>query len=262
MKIAKLAASFAMGLAAAMGGSKFARSADLPYPAPIPAPVYAPVFSWTGLYIGGSLGGAWSPGTIADTVTGTTFSNLSSSLVFVGGGQVGVNYQTGYVVLGAEANFNWVANNGYNNNGVVIGGPLGLGDTFTATANNRWITTVTGRLGVTADRVLFYAKAGAGWVGRSDFTVTDLTAGLSVVGSNNRSSTAWTVGAGVEWALPGNWIVRAEYDYIGLNNQSFNVPLSSPVLPGDSLIDNRNIALLTVGVSYLFSWGTPVAPPY
>jgi outer membrane immunogenic protein len=105
------------------------------------------------------------------------------------------------------------------------------------------------------DRVLFYGKGGGAWVGANSFTVTDLTTGASLSGSNSNSSTGWTAGVGLEWAFAGNWTARFEYDYIGLGNRTFVVPLTSPVLAGDTFTANRNVQLVTVGINYLFNWG-------
>ena len=61
-------------------------------------------------------------------------------------------------------------------------------------SNNRWITPLAARFGVTNGPWLFYGKAGGGWVGSDDFTVTNLTTGASITGSNN-SNSGWLVGA-------------------------------------------------------------------
>ena len=233
---------------------QLAPAADLSRPPP-PAPVYAPPpFSWTGFYLGGNLGGAWTQSNVTDAFTGATFSGTSNG-VFVGGGQLGFNYQVSNLVFGVEGNFDWAANSGNNGTGVVIAGPLGLGHSFAASVNDGWITTLTGRLGVAWDRVLLYGKGGGAWVGNSGFTVTDLTSGSSLTGTNSNSTSGWTAGVGLEWAFANNWTTRVEYDYVGLGNRTFVVPATSPVLAGDTFTANRNIQMVTVGLNYLFNWG-------
>ena len=261
MKTKRHAILLAIIAAAGIGGARSTSAADLTRPAP-PAPVYVPPpFTWTAFYIGGNLGGAWAQGNVTDTLTALNFSNGNSNGVFVGGGQAGFNYQINNFVLGAEFDFDLAANNNNATGGVVIAGPLGLGHTFTVGVNNGWINTFTGRLGVAWDRVLLYGKAGGAWVGNGGFTVTDVTSGLSVTGSSNNSNSGWTAGAGVEWAFANNWTVRAEYDYIGLGSRSFTIPATSPVLPGDTFTANRNIQMVTVGINYLFNWGSPSPVP-
>jgi outer membrane immunogenic protein len=244
-------------LLAAMSG--FAAAADLSSPAPAPAPYTKAlppptVFSWTGFYIGGNLGAAWGQGNVTDALTGRTFSGTTNA-VFVGGGQVGFNYQVSSLVFGLEGDFDWAANNNNNGTGVMIPGPLGLGHTFTASLNDGWISTFTARLGVTLnDRVLLYGKGGGAWVGNNGFTVTDVTTGVSLTGGSSNSTTGWTAGAGLEWAFYNNWTARVEYDYVGLGNRTFVVPVTSPVLAGDTFTSNRNVQMVTVGLNYLFNY--------
>jgi outer membrane immunogenic protein len=231
-----------------------ANAADLkPAPAPVytKAPMMAPVFSWTGFYIGGNLGGAWANTAITDSRFGLNFSNGNNG-VFIGGGQVGFNYQVSNVVFGVEGDFDWAANNNNSVTGVV--GPLG--HTFTASANDRWMATVAGRLGYAIDRWLIYVKGGGGWVGANSFTVTDVTTGGSVTAGSNNTISGWLVGGGFEWAFANNWSVRAEYDYFGLSGRSLTVPATFPVLAGDTFTtSNNNIQTATVGINYRFGYG-------
>jgi opacity protein-like surface antigen len=49
---------------------------------------------------------------------------------------------------------------------------------------------------------------------------------------------------------------RAEYDYIGLNNQTFTVASTAPVFASDSInTSNRYIQMVTAGVNYKFGGG-------
>jgi opacity protein-like surface antigen len=68
-------------------------------------------YNWSGFYIGGNLGAAWnSGGSVSDTF-GSTFSRSGQTTKFVGGGQVGVNYEfREAIVIGAEAMFDWLPN--------------------------------------------------------------------------------------------------------------------------------------------------------
>ena len=236
-------------VSALIGASISANAADMAVKAP-PAPAPAPVFTWSGFYIGGNLGAAWGQGNVTDAFTGLTFSGTTNA-VFVGGGQVGFNYQVSSLVFGIEGDFDWTGNNNNNGTGVVVGG-LGLGHTFAASVNNGSIATLTGRLGIAWDRVLFYGKGGGAWLGNNGFTVTDLNTGLSLSGTNSNSTTGWTAGVGLEWAFAYNWTARVEYDFIGLGNRTFVVPATSPVLAGDTFTANGNVQMFTVGLNFLF----------
>jgi outer membrane immunogenic protein len=86
-----------------------AQAADLP-PARAPAVVapvaYAPpVYNWSGFYIGGNLGAGFASSSWSDPFTGAhdTFSKDG----FIGGGQIGANWQINALVLGVEGDFDW-----------------------------------------------------------------------------------------------------------------------------------------------------------
>src|SRR5262249_45584737 len=85
--------------------SMIANAAEIPpYPRPVAPPVYVPPpFTWTGFYIGANLGGAWGQRNLTDTLLGLSLSNVNEKGAFIGGGQLGYNYQFGNVVLGIEA---------------------------------------------------------------------------------------------------------------------------------------------------------------
>jgi outer membrane immunogenic protein len=253
----------ASAVALAAGGQALA--ADLPPPmAPPPrAPaVYyppPPVYNWTGFYVGGNLGAAFANGSYSDTL-GSTFSSTSTTS-FTGGGQVGVNYEfRNGVVIGAEAMFDWLANT---NNTVNVSNIPGAaaGTTAAATLNNRWVTTATGKLGYAWDRVLLYGKGGGAWVGTSNTSATVASPlpvfnGLNVPVSGPDNASGWTAGIGVEWAFSGNWSARAEYDYIGLQNQTYTatgLPLRGGLTNDSVSANNRNIQMVTAGVNYKFS---------
>jgi outer membrane immunogenic protein len=238
-----------------LGLSLSAEAADLPMaPAPPPrAPVFVPPPpSWTGFYIGGNAGAGWNHGNISDSF-GLFSWGANNSTTFVGGGQVGANYQISSVVLGIEGDFDWFANN--NNSGG--GTDLANGSTVQASNNGRWLTTLTGRLGVVGwDNFLFYGKGGGAWVGSNNLTLTNLTSGGSVSLGNSNTNTGWTAGAGVEWMFARNWTARVEYDYVGLSSKSFTVPAAFPAAEVGDVIstNNRNIQMVTFGINYLFNW--------
>ena len=188
MKIRKwlCVATFA---SAALSASGIANAADLGLPpaAPPPIPAYVP-FSWTGFYIGGNLGVAWTQkGNFTDSL-GDVFGAVSQSTLFTGGGQLGANYQINYwLVVGVEADFDWMTDDNNKSNAVFF---PALGSLLQVSVNDRWITTVAARVGVAVERALFYAKSGAGWVGTNEFTVTNVTTGASISGSNRMPTVA------------------------------------------------------------------------
>jgi outer membrane immunogenic protein len=232
---------------ATLGISNSGQAADLPVKAP-PPPVIAP-FSWSGFYVGGNIGGAWSQRNVTDNLFGLNF-NRTSDGVLIGGGQVGFNYQFGNFVLGAEGDFDWAGHNSSTGVGVVVPGIVGP---IRVDSHDTWITTLAARFGVAADHWLFYGKAGAGWVGHNNFTITNATTGISITNGNDHTNSGFLVGAGIEYAFTNNWTVKAEYDYLGLSSRTFIVPVGSPFLVGDTFTNrSRNLQMLKVGFNYLF----------
>ena len=248
----------ASAVAFAAGGQALA--ADLPPPmAPPPrAPaVYyppPPIYNWSGFYIGGNAGAGWnSGGSVSDTLN-STFTGSGQTTKFIGGGQVGVNYEFGGgVVVGAEAMFDWLPNT--TNTWTATNGA----NTASATFTNRWLTTATGKLCYAWDRVMVYGKGGGAWVGANNPSVTVNNLGVTASNSNTNNF-GWTAGIGVEWAFAGNWSARAEYDYIGLQNQSVTIPgaagAGAAAFNGDTIsTNNRAISMFTAGLNYKFGGG-------
>ena len=160
---------------------------------------------------------------------------------FIGGGQLGVNYQFSNIVLGAEWDFDWTSLDATGNGRFVPG----VG-TLQGSANTRWISTLAARFGLVLNNgVLLYGKAGGGWVD-NNATISNLTTGASISASNRNSG--WVVGAGVEWAIAGNWSAKLEYDFLKLDDLTFG---PGPFL-GNTFTASREIQMFKVGLNYRF----------
>jgi len=245
--------SAALALALCLGATFTAIAADLPAPAVKAPPIYEP-YNWTGFYIGGNMGAGWSglaSTNFSDTL-GSTFTG-GTNAQFAGGGQVGVNYQFwGGVVIGAEATFDWLTVS--HNNPVTETDPTNTVAANIGTVDARWATTATGKLGYAWDRVLLYGKGGGAWVATTSPSISIAGGGpASFTGVNNTTVSTWTAGFGLEWAFYGNWLVRAEYDFIALPSQSLTVAPGTPTFGGDVIsFNNRNLSLFTVALNYKF----------
>lgn len=145
----------------------------------------------------------------------------SSDGRFIGGGQVGADYQfSPNWVMGIEANYSAMASN---NN---------------ATFGNRDLGSVTGRLGYTWGQALLYAKGGYAWADtRRSF------------GFGNGGRDGYTVGAGLEYMFAPSWSAKVEYQY-------YDFGRVNSVVFGGFRNDEHTIKL---GVNYHFNWGGPVA---
>jgi outer membrane immunogenic protein len=264
MKSKRFLPAVAAAAAIAMSGVNVACAADLEWPAPPPvkAPAYVmpPPFTWTGFYLGANLGGAWAQHTVTERLYGLGFETGSSSGAFIGGGQLGFNYQAGWFVGGLEGDFDWASGNG--NSVPLVVPAIGPNNLIKVTSDNRWIATLAARLGIGADNWLFYGKLGGGWAGDNGFTITDVTTGASFTGSVGHPRAGWLIGGGVEWAVTNNWTVKVEYESLGLNSRRFVIPTGAPFMIGDTFTGSRTIQEVKVGFNYLFYWLPAFAAPY
>lgn len=155
--------AFGMLAAVAMTGSAFAADMAPRYAkAPPPPPVV--VYSWTGCYIGGNVGGGWartSQSQIAKVggaaiIPNTDFGSSTGS-DFVGGGQIGCDYQfANNWVVGIQAMYDYGR---ISSSHVIPAFP-----TFISNVQVRDMWTVTGRVGyLFTPQLLGYVKGGGAW---------------------------------------------------------------------------------------------------
>src|ERR687883_59302 len=96
------------GLLAAALPASAADLAVRPAPAPVyVAPVVVPAFTWTGWYIGGNAGGKWGHYDVEGFIGPTSLVDFRTPTKggFIGGGQLGFNWQFNQFVLGVEGDF-------------------------------------------------------------------------------------------------------------------------------------------------------------
>lgn len=170
-----------------------------------PQPYSSP---WTGFYLGGHIGGALAKSDWVDTAPGFVGLNDAkfSPSSFIGGGQVGFNYQFDRIVVGIEGDGSWA----------------GLSETVNScfqdptqscTTQADWFVTATGRLGFTAGNALFYGKGGAAWSNFKYQNPCPVTC-TSTSYSANETRSGWTAGGGIEYALGPHWSAKLEYNYL------------------------------------------------
>jgi outer membrane immunogenic protein len=215
-----------------------AHAADLP-PKRVPAAVapvaYAPpVYNWSGIYVGGNLGGGFARSSWSDSFTGA--NNMFDSSGFIGGGQIGANWQINALVLGIEGDFDWTGLKGSGHDSV---GNLINTDT-------QWTSTVTGRIGAAFDRLLIYGKGGVAFAHDKD-SLNDFSGNTA---STSFTRTGWTAGAGLEYAFAPNWSAKIEYDYLDFGNESLN--LSTPTSPGYTTNASLKVQEIKAGINFKF----------
>jgi len=227
-------------------------AADMQMPVKAPPPVAIPIFTWTGFYLGGNIGGAWTSNRVFEDRFGLEWSR-SSNARFIGGGQIGYNWQFNNFVLGIEGDIDGIVNQ--NRTAAVVFVPTVGNVGVTGNVYGKWVSTIAARFGFAADRALFYGKAGYGWVnGSGTATVTNLTTGQTLLSGGDGTRSGWLVGGGIEYAFAPNWTVKGEFDYLNTgNDRSFFVPVGSPFLVGDTFHrGGRNVSMVKFGFNYLF----------
>ncbi len=229
----------------ALGLASSAFAADLPARAPIytKAPPPPALFSWTGFYIGGNVGGKWlsntsgevdiapAPGLVPPGVFFPFTTSGSNNGTFMGGGQVGYNWQTGPVVFGLEGDIDAQHWSQTRTVAAPIPAPaVGFfipGDSFTM--DSKWQASLRGRIGYAWDRTLLYATGGVAWTNvrvGANFLPGFAPNGLPLpgtAGSDSFTFTGATVGGGIEYAAWNNISLGIEGRYTWYGSHTFNV---------------------------------------
>ena len=122
------------------------------------------------------------------------------------------------------------------------------------------------------DRVLLYVTGGLAvgevksTAGVSTSSSTVLSFGTNpaptsagALASSSSTQAGWTIGAGIEGAISGNWTAKLEYLYVDLgtvNNSFAGIAPFAPVATSSHVTDN----IVRAGINYCF--GGPVVARY
>jgi outer membrane immunogenic protein len=268
-------------------------------PAPLPPPCV-----WCGFYVGLNAGYAWSESTsfnstavvannpgLAPIAASAAVAALNTPIPvgnragFVGGGQIGWNYQSGSFVGGIETDIQWLSGR---STGTVMtsapfaGAPLNSANAqLTVTDNVNWLGTLRGRAGFTATPTfLLYGTGGLAYGGVSSNTsISEAFSGSLTTGANgtfpafgsfSQTRAGWTAGAGGEWMFSGNWSTKLEYLHYDLGSASYGTLVNNftvaPATPGTLLLSLAQRSstsfrgdIIRVGINYKFGAAPPVA---
>lgn len=253
-------------------------AADLPRRY-VPPPVVEPAFSWTGFYVGLNAGYGWNN---MDDPTWRPYSgynygynyghhglSINNDGGFVGGAQIGYNYEMGqgafgrfvvgleadiqYADIGGQASWNnswdayyWNNASAYNYYGAKAGSDL------------TWFGTVRARAGVAFDRALIYVTGGLAYGGGdNDKFCNQLVAAGGWGKCNDSTGIGWAVGGGLEYAFTNNWTAKIEGLYVNIDRSSSNVYVYNVVNPANDYYyktkSNNEFAVFRVGLNYKFS---------
>ncbi len=236
-------------------GAFSANAAAIPVFKAAPA---ATIHGWTGFYIGVTAGGGWSRKGTNSAVT-SSLCNLSLSGCpafeaavvaaapghfntnasgFIGGGEIGYNWQMGRWVWGVEADFSAAGISGSAaqiNTAAAPGIVPANSAIIAASASEKldFLGTVRGRIGFTlTDPLLVYATGGLAYGHvTSSTTLTATVGGLCGCGPSPTATASasndlwgWTVGGGLEWMFAPHWTVKGEYLHYDLGTLSYLLP--------------------------------------
>jgi len=213
--------------AAVVGVASSAFAADLPSRAYAPAVVAPVAYNWTGLYAGLNAGYGFSARnntvvsaspavfpTLGVTRPGSTRLDPDG---FIGGGQIGYNWQFGSFVAGVETDIAYTDFRDTRN--VVLGG---LSSQFRQRID--YLGTVRARLGVAFDRALIYATGGLAYGDvRNSATFYNGAGVATYTGSSNKTRAGYTIGGGIEYAITNTISVRGEYLYYNLGRRTIGI---------------------------------------
>jgi outer membrane immunogenic protein len=251
--------AIAIAIAGIIGTPAFA--ADIATKAPAPAP--APVYNWTGWYVGvnagASMGSAKTDFNVApifdhaiQITPGFGFSDTSSPAGFIGGGQIGYNWQySPLIVVGFEADIQGALERDTRNqpsqSNFFFETSTAISESTVGPANYTtqidWFGTVRARIGYVwgNGNVLSYVTGGLAYgevkingsttlsaafdstIGGGAFSLTD-TFGHSQV------NTGWVLGYGTEGVIDfwgaRNWTWKVETLYMDLGHLNATGPSS------------------------------------
>lgn len=268
----------------AMAAISAASAADLA-PRYTKAPVMVdPIYNWTGFYVGVNAGYSWGRSN-----TDASFFNANTNVLvgtgsssfdmngWVAGGQVGYNWQNQRFVWGLEGDIQATGQKG--STAFLCPGAI-CSPTQTAIAvalstvnvtldqKLEWFSTIRARAGYTITPTVMGYVTGGLAIGevKSDVVITGRTGGVgapfvSTFTSDRSTRVGWTVGAGAEASLGGNWTGKLEYLYVDLGRESFSAVNLANVTPvrvdfSSKITDH----ILRAGINYKFSG--PVVAKY
>jgi outer membrane immunogenic protein len=301
----KLILSASVAVLALSAASAFA--ADLPSRKEAPVYVPPPAPMWTGFYLGLNAGGVF--GGNNDTSIGTGAGAINTGVLsatgvnhaldyavasnaylpgnnfggFIGGGQIGYNYQWGNFVIGLETDIQGVAGTSttMTANGLAsIGGESPVAAGMQASRSLDYLGTVRGRIGyLVTPTLLVYGTGGFAYGGATSYAsiiaAETVPSGLLPTGAAGTFSdilTGWTGGGGVEWMFQPNWSAKLEYLYYDLGTASYQLspmigtlaPATNAFVHASAVSARYNGNIVRVGVTYHFNWGAaaPVLAKY
>ena len=247
-----------LAAAAVVLSAGIASAADLPARTYTKAPVIAPIpYTWTGFYVGVQGGYKWADHRIARLDAagavrifgGIPLDDTSRANGGFIGGHAGYNWQSGIWVFGLEGDAEWSdAKYGPRTIAAAPGVDFNYG-------RIDWQASFRGRVGVAvAPQTLLYVTGGLAYAGI--YSRVDVGGLGNQFIAYSRDVPGWTVGAGIEQVISGNFTGRIEGRYTEYDNirQASTAGLTA------TFLTQTKEASVRGGLSYKF--GGPVVAKY
>ncbi|WP_352549870.1 outer membrane protein [Mesorhizobium australicum] len=154
---------------------------------------------------------------------------------FLGGVQIGYNYQVNSTVLGIESDISGADVKGHSDE-VNVGG----GDVYDTKVD--WFRSILARAGYAFGSTLVYGTGGLA-IGGVENRYLD---GPADSYSEKNPKICWTIGAGLEQAITDHWSANAEYRYVDLRDQTINYA------PNSSTTFDNTFSTVRIGMNYKF----------
>jgi outer membrane immunogenic protein len=232
---------------------------------------------WAGFYVGANLGAAinttcntWQQNILNDQTGAFNNRDCPNNSVFVGGVQIGYNFQFNQWVWGFGMDYDyWSAkarNRTVTYGGGVEGGlPPGT-YSFSGKASPNGFGILGPRVGYAFDNLLPYVRIGGVYAGGSRNGTAYYNDGdggtASFSGGKNFKSSGFGAGAGLEYLLGDTWSARVEYTYVKLGKGDNTVTqcTGSAAVCGefadislDNIHNSFTASVIRLGINYKFN---------
>jgi outer membrane immunogenic protein len=268
--------NMALGLAGALAFAGSANAGgglkDMPF---------APEPTWSGFYAGVYGGYGWSDSKVTSSYQSFSpanpfaagnvpvFESAMSGTLHPGGfdvgGEAGLNWQAGSLVLGIEGSVGAFHLSDTWAHSAVLSTALppvinAANPVITShtTVDTDWLATVRGRLGIAFNRALIYGTGGAAFAA-ANFHQHNAYVTTVPVGEENASYsdtlTGWTAGGGIEYKLGGNWSGKIEYLHLDFGSVGGSTTFTYNAKTSTSVSHSADLKadIVQAGLNYHFN---------
>jgi outer membrane immunogenic protein len=217
----KIKSSIVVATAAGSALAPNAYAADMPVKAPKVSAFHA--WNWTGFHVGVHLGAAWqnadTAATYLDGTTAVPIRHTANTTGFVGGGQIGYNWQSGMIVYGLEADVSALSSSS-----TVTSTQDSNNFIFTSRQEIEWLATIRGRLGAVLNgNTLIYVTGGWAFADvKNDHSEVDVGNATTATWTDHSTRSGYAVGGGIEHMINPAWTVRVEGLYVDLGDETIS----------------------------------------